>query len=257
MIKQISILIVVFVLYCFKGSAQVVLSTSGGAILSTSGGVVVDSKPSYPGTNLGPVKIGHIWWAPVNCGYEQGTRPYGLLYQWHRKYGQTYDEVPALKEQEGTTTLAEGSLITNHLNFYDGVDGNWCSNLPTVWSMSETYNPCPAGWRLPVSSEIVLFATNSTWVSSGGPDGLPGRWCMGNHAGDHEGSVFLPASGNISNGSPLQRGNYGWYWTSESEIVSTHIRGASLYFESGGNYFPGLFPVTLGLSVRCVADAVE
>ena len=54
----------------------------------------------YPGTNYPAIKISNTIWAPVNAGYSSIYK-YGLLYQWHRKYGQTYDESPAPTKTAG------------------------------------------------------------------------------------------------------------------------------------------------------------
>lgn len=63
----------------------------------------------YPGTDLEPVEIDGVIWAPVNCGYD-ADHPYGHLYQWGRKYGQGYDEEPgAPTEENGNLVYAENT----------------------------------------------------------------------------------------------------------------------------------------------------
>lgn len=178
-----------------------------------------------PWGGLSPVTIEHggsigtLMWGPRNAGYDKNHK-YGLLYQWHRRCGQSYDETPAVTLVSGGATLAQGSDVLNRNKFYLQFTANndWCTTSETSWSSSSSYNPCPPGWRVPTSPELqALMNTGSTWVdqNEGGIDNLPGKWFAGNYAGDHSGSVFLPGAGlRYAYGTASHRGTYGSYWSS-------------------------------------------
>jgi uncharacterized protein (TIGR02145 family) len=201
-----------------------------------------------------PVQIGSLLWAPVNAGYEPDSNPYGLMFQWHRKYGQIF----------GTTTLAAGPVDlstgndpANSLKLYTSAISpyDWCNSRQSVWDMSESYNPCPVGWRVPTYLEMLdLKQSGSTWVNAGegGLDNIAGRWFAGNHNSDRSGSIFLPAGGIIgNNGVSTYR-----FSSSNGQYFTTDI--------SGDNAYRLRFTSTIvecssanraaGLSIRCVKD---
>jgi uncharacterized protein (TIGR02145 family) len=121
--------------------------------------------------------------------------------------------------------------------------------------MSESYNPCPIGWRVPTYLEILdLKLSGSTWVNAGegGMDNIAGRWFAGNHNSDRSGSIFLPAGGIIgNNGVSTYR-----FSTSNGQYFTTDVSGDNVYRlrftstiveGSGANR-------AAGLSIRCVKD---
>ncbi|MDX9782598.1 MAG: fimbrillin family protein [Bacteroidales bacterium] len=169
-----------------------------------------------------PVQIGNLLWAPVNVGYDPVSNPYGLMFQWHRKYGQIF----------GTTTLTTGPVDlstgndpANSLKFYTRTISpyDWCISTQSLWDMAESYNPCPIGWRVPTSAEMILLKqSGSTWVNAGegGVANLAGMWFGGNHSTDRTGSVFLPAGGLIMNsGTSVSRTIYRGYYHA-TDVIS-------------------------------------
>ncbi|HBZ26521.1 MAG TPA: hypothetical protein DEO54_09865 [Rikenellaceae bacterium] len=203
--------------------------------------------PSYPGTSLKPVKIEGLWWAPVNAGYNSSVK-YGLLYQWHRKYGQDYLNTGVVT---GPVKLEEGNDISNAEKFYSS-SSDWCADQQPVWSMKDEYNPCPAGWRVPTNPEMKdLLGTGSVWVkaNSGGVDNLPGRWVGPDSDKKRENSVFFPAAGyrDYKSGSQKSRSTYGAYWS--DDIMKSSARGFDFTsgFISIGDGLRGY-----GFSIRCV-----
>lgn len=221
--------------------------------------------PLYPGTNLKGILVESTIWAPVNAGYSS-TYKFGLMYQWHRKYGQTYSESPKPNILTGPVSLAIGNSEECRNNFYTVLMANWANNSwsttnPPEWPASSEYNPCPEGWRVPTYQEAEeLVNSGSTWTDNGGIDNLPGRWYGGNHYSDHSGSVFLSASGYLT---PLEcaphgrGGDGGRYWSSTGYkinsipdnfgIVSAYTLGFNWSYSGVNSMHRGY-----GLAVRCV-----
>ena len=216
-----------------------------------------------PWGGLSPVTIDHggtigtLMWAPRNAGYDKNHK-YGLLYQWHRRCGQTYNEsgfveTPSATVVTGGATLAQGSEVLNRNIFYYQytVNNDWCTTSETSWDSSSAYNPCPPGWRVPTGDEITaLKNSGSTWVNSGsgGIDDLPGRWYGGNHSTDHSGSVFIHAAGKrLPTGSCNSRNSYGHYWTSSASGTS----GVDFFLNSESSAVDASYRA-YGFSIRCV-----
>ena len=211
----------------------------------------------YPGTSLPAVKIGDVWWAPVNAGYDASTSPYGLLFQWGRKYGQGHNttETPGLTIVVGPVANSVGNDFANANKFYTNSTNpfDWCNSQAALWDMT-SYNACPSGWRVPTSNQLTaLNSEGSTWVASGGPDNLPGRWFGSDHATARTASIFLPAAGLRHAGVGLldyfdQSGSY-WNATSYSNSF-----GSFLHFGSGLSSPEVGGGRASGASVRCVRE---
>jgi hypothetical protein len=211
----------------------------------------------YPGTSLPAVKIGDVWWAPVNAGYDASTSPYGLLFQWGRKYGQGHNttETPGLTIVVGPVANSVGNDSANANKFYTNATNpfDWCNSQAASWDMT-SYNACPSGWRVPTLNQLTaLNSEGSTWVASGGPDNLPGRWFGSDHATARTASIFLPAAGLRHAGVGLldyfdQSGSY-WNATSYSNGF-----GSFLYFGNGLSSPEVGGGRASGASVRCVRE---
>lgn len=106
------------------------------------------------------------------------------------------------------------------------------------------------GWRLPTRGEMLdICDLGSTW-----DDDIKGRWFGGNHATDHESSIFLPASGYrvCTTGALTYVGAYGDYWSSSPQSGSTNA--GHLGFHSGGVNPLYSYPRAYGFPVRCVRN---
>ena len=111
------------------------------------------------------------------------------------------------------------------------------------------------GWRLPTKEEHVALAKlGSSWVDKG-PNGRPGRWFGGNHATDHDGSVFFEASGyrGSYSGGLHYVGTCGYSWSS-SPAGATSVVGSHLYFDSSNVYPECSNCRANGRPVRCVRE---
>ena len=212
--------------------------------------------PEYSGQE---VEIKGVTWAPWNAGYVEGVLPYGLMYQWGRMYGQTYNDEASFKElpKPNVINSQQGASSANLYTTRDNVYGpknapyNWNLAPSAIWDMG-LYNPCPQGWRVPTREEFeLLISSGSTWTQSG-PFGMPGMWFGGDHSGNHSGSIFLPAAGcrveNVYNAQG--RGSYGYYWTT---TMSTNPSSANLIFYEGAKTINNSARVR-SYSVRCVKN---
>lgn len=208
-------------------------------------------KKSPANYNGKEVTINGVTWAPYNAGYSD-VYPYGLLYQWHRKYGQTYQgEIPGPTFPTSPVALSSISSFTYKDKFIISSNSPYdCCSVPqSSWSMIRTHNPCPEGWRVPTKTELQsLLDSGSSWGV--GPDGVPGRWFGENHAGTKESCVFLPAAGLRNNSSISDhRDFYGTYWSTDIDVTNP----ATLYFDSSSTMMSKNYRA-YGVSVRCVKE---
>ena len=219
---------------------------------------VVDGNDYGKGINIG----GTVW-APVNCGYEPVNGdykgyPYGKLYQWGRKYGQgysTYYDATEPEIVEGPVMPSVGKSEDNKDVFYKVTTSpyDWCSvQLDDLWAgengAKTSSDPCPDGWRVPTNDELSALSDNySSWTANA--EGQDGYYFVGEYTYmDGIPQVFFPAAGYRNyDGDADDRGNYGYYWSSEPNGRSAYY----LYFRSSyvgmGSYYRAI-----GFSVRCV-----
>lgn len=202
----------------------------------------------YPGTPYPAVTLAGATYAPVNSGYIAITRPYGLLYQWHRKYGQDKTGITIVP---GTKTLVEGSLFDNRNTFYSSsTNKDWTSDNQSTWSMTTQYNPCPQGWQVPTKAQMNSLISLGSTTTQNGLDGQSGIWIGGNHSTDHVGSLFLPnGASRGSDGELNNANNKGLYWTSTG-ITSAQGVNAEGFDTSTKNFLQR--SKSEGFEIRCV-----
>jgi len=243
----------------------------GPGIPITAGSCSTTSAMSFTAgvcLNMNAFPVTTIVWAPVNCGYDATDYPYGLLYQWGRKYGQgykddNYQDADYPEKVGGSQTLVKlenTSRLTTHPDgdSYNGKfywnQGNWYKGSDTgapavdeLWGASKTaYDPCPEGWRVPTITELTALNRTMTWTTSGGPSGNQTGYLFGTSPNQ----VFLPAAGYRGyDGSANFRGSYGHYWSSS---VNDN-RAWYLYFDELEASMYSACRAS-GFSVRCVQE---
>lgn len=200
-----------------------------------------------------------LYWAPVNCGYENtgdintdSDHRLGKLYQWG-----TGDS--------SLLYLYDGELVVARSMYYDtAIPSPWYGDYVIVGTPSDKWNnnqgPCPEGWRLPTTHEFSVLCKNRTWLSTGTyaceANAYPGYEFFGEDEHKIPGTgVFFPASGyrRYHDGSAFRRGFDGLYWSS---IPDPSYSRSAYYL----NFSPSfLFSQSYGsradcLSVRCVIE---
>jgi len=180
----------------------------------------------------GSMILDSITWASVNVDAYQtfASKPdmYTKLYQWNRS----------------TAWSTTDSLVTG-----------WNAQHDT--SRTWTNNPCPAGWRLPDTSELrALHNAGSTWAAANAKgNAVAGRFYGPNHAtctmSNLNGCIFLPASGSRSHSSGLllSQGSGGFYW---SATQSSSSDGYRMYFNSTFSSPSNSVDKDYSFTIRCV-----
>ncbi len=120
--------------------------------------------------------------------------------------------------------------MTENLSGFGGteIDGRWYYTWEEAMAAAEQLGD---GWRLPTQKEFEqlceLGSTRVVWE---------GCWVGGNHASNHKGSLFLPATGTFEDTGKLTHvGAWGYYWSSS---ILPHDRNSAwlLGIDSRGAY---------------------
>ena len=198
----------------------------------------LENKVIYNGHQY--VEIGGLKWATMNIGASQPS-DYGLYFQWGDTQGYTASQVGSGEGKKyfgwadykyGNGTSSPGATGMTKYNATDG---------KTVLDASDDAARANWGgsWRMPTTAEFQALgdAVNTEWTSNYNSTGVAGLVCT---AKDGSGAkLFFPAAGHFYNGSVLEVGSDGCYWS--SSLRSSDMRFAHyLYFRSDfthwGNY---------------------
>lgn len=201
---------------------------------------------NYEGLGSG-VKVAGITWAPANCGQDDDN-PEGLLYQWGRKYGQSY-EAGSLEPVKMVEEYGADSFFRNYFGKAYPDNRNWFSWVDSsLWTEYRGVNdPCPEGWRVPRSEELEKLETESSrWEER---VSVSGRRFYGRVFGTGESTVFFPASGKRSmDGSVTGFNESAGYWSCQlNRALSVEENGAELVER----------PLAEGHHVRCVSNRYD
>lgn len=165
-------------------------------------------------------------------------RLFGDLFQWGRLADGHQDRESDITDTLSTTDVpGHGDFITT-----DSWPKDWRSpqNNDLWGGVNGTNNPCPPGWRLPVSSELQI--ESQSWVTR-------------NAAGAYASPLKWPVEGRRSNLGPVSHlGSAGWAWTSTVVENQSHAIGVSY---SGLHAGMSASIRADGKGVRCVRDLQE
>ncbi len=146
----------------------------------------------------------------------------------------------------------------------DGAVSGWnTTNAPneswrTAGGDKTANDPCPAGWRIPTRTEWNAIAANNqrtvvgTFVNSATNYGTATQYTsFGNTVAK---LLTLPANGNRSstNGSLLERGSNGYYWSSTEGTTASNAYVFS--FNNAGANANTLLARTAGAGIKCIKD---
>jgi uncharacterized protein (TIGR02145 family) len=171
-------------------------------------------------------------------------------------------------------TIGGQTWMAENLNYKPSSGNSWCyenedsycSQYGRLYDWSAAMNVCPSGWHLPSREEWVTLAKYAGGTGTYGDGGTAGKklkaedgWnsytsggvtYSGNGTDDY-GFSALPGGLRNSDGSFVNAGYYGYWWT------ATGISGGSAYHSMGCNYdnvYESYDFKWYGYSVRCVGD---
>ena len=214
---------------------------------------------------------------------------HGDFYQWGRqrdghekRNSQNYrnNSISSEASQLANTALDNnGQVLSDHAAFGKFIKQNvgnhdWRqSQSNTLWNIGSAdapvkhpnNDPCPQGWRIPTSSELLaIHAHNNreligTFRDSGTAAGTPGLLYKARTSGtgkEENDRLFLPAAGyHHLNGALVEVGSSGFYWSSTAEgTYAKYLNFSNLHITNPNTDFHPAFFRGYGFSIRCVAE---
>ncbi|MDL2278884.1 hypothetical protein LJC57_09865, partial [Parabacteroides sp. OttesenSCG-928-G07] len=225
--------------------------------------ITLRSRPDYNGmAGLQPVKVGGIFWAPVNVGQTDiagSTTPSLANWGYHFQYGRNkgFDpEKTDYEKLEGPVSYAsvqepDGENMDKFITRAtgtgsSGVNTDWLdvSNTADVairdalWSKNVNDSPCPTGWRLPnkAEGEVLSQKYNKSLTVQNGRIEI---------AGDEPGKTFyLTAAGQRSRASGNVITTNTSYWLIDGNSLSIKPDNSAM----GAGYY------SYGYFLRCIQE---
>ncbi|MDR1883182.1 MAG: FimB/Mfa2 family fimbrial subunit [Prevotella sp.] len=215
--------------------------------------LVITSVPVYENT-VKPVLVSgdygsgteNRYWAPVNVGatsttYSADLAGCGYYFQWGRNvpfiYNSANDKYEGpVSAADAETTYADKFITNTSTETFN----DWLAPQDSfLWSGENSRGPCPAGWRVPTETELLVLKNKIGSVSSN-------RVSVTGVGG----TLYLPAAGRRDNtGEWGYQGANGRYWSSSVDGTSAR----SLYFASGSPTMNS-YNRAYGISVRCIQE---
>jgi len=198
------------------------------------------------------VEIGGLKWATMNVGANSITDT-GLYFQWGDTQGYTADQVgndsgqKAFKWEDYKYGNGTSSPGVTGMTKYNNTDGK------TVLDLSDDAARANMGgqWRMPTTDEYVALgdAVNSVWTTDYQGSGVAGLVLTDKT--DSSKVLFFPACGNCYDGSIVNVGKYGNYWS--SSVYSSSVQSARcIIFDSKYANWQRYYNRLLGYTVRGV-----
>ena len=183
-----------------------------------------------------------VKWMKCNIGAKEET-DYGLFFQWGDTVG--YDESTVAAYSTWATCPGNGgasSYDTSALTTWD--TANLTNNVLNA-SVDVAYIHTNSKAKMPTKAhfEELISGTNNEWTTINGVAGT--KFTNKNDSAKY---IFIPAAGYFYNGSRLNKGSFGYVWSS-SLRDSTVDRAYCLGFISGR--------VGTGHTSRCYALCVR
>ena len=207
---------------------------SAATIYTPSVSLIADNMdvkfdPIPPAPTHEYVEIAGLKWATMNVGANSVTDT-GLYFQWGDTSGYTAAQCGTGEGQKyfGWADYKYGNgtdepSMTKY-NASDGLTVLETSDDAALANWGE-------GWRMPTTAEFqaLVAAVNTAWTNDYQSSGVAGLVCTDKT--DSSKVLFFPAAGFCGNGSVLNVGSYGFYWS--SSLFSDDMYSAySLYSSS-------------------------
>lgn len=157
-----------------------------------------------------------------------------------------------------TDATAWAALTTGAWCYYnnDSTQGTKYGKLYNWYAVNDPRGLAPQGWHIPSDAEWTALETPLGGSSVAGGKmkeaGTP-HWTTPNTGGNNNsGWEGLPGGYRLTNGTFLNVGNFGYWWSS-SETSTTYAWARYLYYELGA-LLSSNYNKLDGYSVRCVRD---
>lgn len=166
-----------------------------------------------------------------------GTSPYpasGVSTSWANSYNLPYINTAYKNTTQAASGSAPAGKIGIYYNYCAASAGSYCYT-PGTGSGNASYDVCPKGWRMPTGGASGEYQALYTAYSS--------------NAGNFMSALSTPLSGRFHNGSAVNQGMYGFFWS------STYYSVSYMYYldVDASTVYPQYYnPHSNGYSVRCV-----
>jgi uncharacterized protein (TIGR02145 family) len=237
------------------------VNSQGRSAGSTSSQTVTPTGPGLTGCQVYGPNGTILTFKCHNLGADETADPYtpswklnGHYYQWGRS--QIAANAPVNNSIDGAN---QGTI--SGWNNTNAPDDSWKDTEKTV------NDPCPSGWRVPTKAEwdaVSNININPVREFIGSSEISPTNYSSGIRVGSGNTGLFLPAggiraAGDSNNGSLLNRGITGRYWSSSQSYsvgntginnpTAWHIRLNNTVFDA-----QNFASRANGFSIRCIKE---
>lgn len=186
----------------------------------------------------------------------------GAYFQWGKKPKDTNWDWFLSKPNEGGSGFAAAPTGPDLTQANNGAISNWSSAAAgndswyflgaDGYTKKTSSDPCPTHWRVPTSNEWA--SVTGTWTNV--PGSIWTESATNYTSGKILNTIYLPAAGyrDDYNGSLMERGLSGNYWTSTQFNSTTANTAIQLYFSSGGAVSRIDNLRKIGCSIRCIRE---
>lgn len=221
----------------------------------------------YPGTDLKPVVLGGLTWAPVNVGAStvNGTNDLvdlGSVFQWCRNYasatvvdGKKQDDIVKGPVSYNDALTLLDNYIVNSIVTEPNSPADWLLDNQSVRNelWLTTSGPCPSGWRVPSITELTTNIIDKKDDIVHVADKYRGELL----ADDGQSKLYLPYTGyrTAGAGTSYGRSTASYIWSSSIDVGAGSEGGKARGIRvSNSSSYVGGWQLPTGMGVRCVKN---